>query len=318
MRINRELVLGVLFFFVFAITVTLYYPPVADMVVGNPYWNGLSEMYDEIEPIRVEDIEDYWFIDASNSTLFIIGPSRDFRVDDIEAVREFLESGGTVVLADDFGTGNQLLEGLGVETRFSGELLVDPVFFDTVPECPRLLNFTNSDVGVVVLNYATTLSVDMDFRILESSSPMSFYNNSAGVESGPFPVLGHIYFGEGDLYLLSDSSVFLNTMIGKAGNRGLLLSLVSGTSYIDTSYSIPTRLLDVKWLVRDVYSVFKRSEVLYVSLILVSFLIVRLRFEEGDEVVVDEVEEVLKLHSEWDREQVAWLQDQRGDNDGNQ
>ncbi len=318
MRINRELVLGVLVFFVFAITVTLYYPPVADMVVGNPYWNGLSEMYDEIEPIRVEDIEDYWFIDASNSTLFIIGPSRDFRVDGIEAVREFLESGGTVVLADDFGTGNQLLEGLGLETRFSGELLVDPLFFDTVPECPRLLNFTYSDVGDVVMNYGTTLLGSIDFHIHESSSPVSYYNNSDGVTTGPFPVLGHLHSGAGDLILLSDSSVFLNTMLGKAGNRGLLLSLVRGTPYIDTSYSIPTRLLGVKWLVSDIYSLFNRAEILYVSLVIVSFLFVRLKFEEGDELVVDEVEEVLKLHSEWDREQVTWLQDQRKNNNGNQ
>ena len=318
MRINRELVLGVLVFFVFAITVTLYYPPVADMVVGNPYWNGLSEMYDEIEPIQVEDIEDYWFIDASNSTLFIIGPSRDFRVEGIEAVREFLESGGTVVLADDFGTGNQLLEGLGLETRFSGELLVDPLFFDTVPECPRLLNFTYSDVGDVVMNYGTTLLGSIDFHIHESSSPVSYYNNSDGVTTGPFPVLGHLHSGAGDLILLSDSSVFLNTMLGKAGNRGLLLSLVRGTPYIDTSYSIPTRLLGVKWLVSDIYSLFNRAEILYVSLVIVSFLFVRLKFEEGDELVVDEVEEVLKLHSEWDREQVTWLQDQRKNNNGNQ
>ena len=318
MRSSRELVLGGLVFLVFALSVTLYYPPVDDLFVGNPYWNGLSEMYTEIEPVRVHDVEDYRFIDAYNSTLFIIGPSRDFNENGIEAVKGFLESGGRVVLADDFGTGNQLLEGLGLETRFSGELLVDPVFFDTIPEYPRLLNFTYSNGGDIVLNYATTILVSNGCQGIESSSPLSYYNNSLGFESGPFHVLGRIVYGEGALYLLSDSSVFLNTMIGKAGNRGLLLSLVSGDLYIDTSYSIPTRLLGVKWMVRDVYSAFSRSDVLYVSLIFVSLLIIRLKFDGNGEVVVDEVEELLKLHSEWDREQITWLQGQRRKDDGNQ
>lgn len=318
MRNKHEFVLGGLVFLVFALAVTLYYPPVDNLFIGNPYWNGLSEMYNEIEPVRVHGFEDYRYIEASNSTLFIIGPSRDFNRDDIEAVKGFLESGGKVVLADDFGTGNQLLEGLGLETRFSGELLVDPVFFDTVPEYPRILNFKYSDVGDIVLNYGTTLLVRNSFQVIESSSPVSYFNNSEGVESGPFPVLGRISYGAGVLCLLSDSSVFLNTMIGKAGNRGLLLSLVSGNPFIDTSYTVPTRLLSVKWMIRDVYSVFNRSDILYVSLILVSLLIIRLKFDEKGEVVVDEVEELLKLHPERDREQITWLQGQRRNDDGNQ
>ncbi|MBT5643288.1 DUF4350 domain-containing protein [Candidatus Bathyarchaeota archaeon] len=317
MRNSREFLVGGLAFLVFAVAVTLYYPPVDDLFVGTPYWNGLSELYNEIEPIRVHNSEDYRLIDASNSTLFIIGPSRDFVQEDMDAVIGFLISGGKVVLADDFGTGNQLLGGLGLDIRFTGELLVDPVFFDTIPEYPRLLNFSSSDVGDVVLNYATTLTSDVKLRVLEFSSPLSYYNNSDGVESGTFPVLGNIKLGRGNLYLLSDSSVFLNTMIGNEGNRDLLVSLANGNIYIDTSYSIPTRLLGVKWLVRDFYSVFNRSEVLYASLVLVSLLIVRLNSDENDGMVVDEVEELLKHHSEWDRELITWLQVQRSNNDGN-
>jgi hypothetical protein len=317
MRNSREFLVGGLAFLVFAVAVTLYYPPVDDLFVGTPYWNGLSELYNEIEPVRVHDSEDYRFIDASNSTLFIIGPSRDFVQDDMDAVIGFLMSGGKVVLADDFGTGNQLLEGLGLGIRFTGELLVDPVFFDTIPEYPRLLNFTYSEIGDVVLNYATTLSGDIELRVLESSSPLSYNNNSNGFESGPFPVLGYIKLGKGNLYLLSDSSVFLNTMISNPGNRNLLVSLANGNPYIDTSYSIPTRLLGVKWLVKDFYSVFNRPEVLYASLVLISLLIIRLKYDENDEEVVDEVEELLKIHSEWDRERITWLQGKRSNNDGN-
>ncbi|MBT6605425.1 hypothetical protein HOB36_10100, partial [Candidatus Bathyarchaeota archaeon] len=45
MRNSREFLVGGLAFLVFAVAVTLYYPPVDDLVVGNPYWNGLSELY---------------------------------------------------------------------------------------------------------------------------------------------------------------------------------------------------------------------------------------------------------------------------------
>ena len=46
--------------------------------------------------------------------LVIIGPDVDFSSLEAKEVKEFLENGGTLFIADDFGTANSLLEKLGV------------------------------------------------------------------------------------------------------------------------------------------------------------------------------------------------------------
>ena len=318
MKINREIILGCFIFLALAVSVTSLFPTLDDLFIENSQWNGLSEFYVEIKPIRVHSSSQIRVLE-SNSTLFIVGPSRSFSENEISAVKTYLESGGRVVLADDFGTGNQLLTGLGVETRFSGELLRDSVFYKSIPELPRLLNFTTFDVNEIVLNYATFLVVGDALQVLESSSPLSYIENEEGIiVPSSYPILGRISYGAGKLYVLADSSVFINTMIDESYNRVLLDELVNGQAYVDTFYSIPTRLISVKWMIRDVYSTFSRSEVLYGVVILFSFLVYRVKLGETDEVRVDEVGELLKRHMDWDREQITWLQMQRRKHSGNQ
>ena len=313
MKVRREIVLGLVLFAVLAVATALVFPAVDDLFIENSRWNGLSEFYMDIEPIRVHSSDRIRVLE-SNSTLFILGPSRDFTLDEVDAVKGYLESGGRVVLADDFGTGNQLLSGLGVDSRFSGELLFDSVFYKVRPEFPRLLNFTTFDVKEVVLNYATVLSVGNGMQVLESSSPLSYIDSNGTIIPSSYPVLGWVSYGNGRLFLLSDSSVFINTMIDEPYNRVLLHELVMGQAYVDTSYSIPTRLLSVKWMIEDVYGFMGRLEVLYGVVLLISFLVYRFEVSNGDEIVLDEVEQVLNKYPEWDRMQLRWLREQRRDN----
>lgn len=308
---RRVVVYGVVLFLVVAVGVASYYPLIDDLFVGNPYWNGLSEFYARVEPVRIHDTSRLDDVDPLNSTVFIIGPTRVFSEEDVETISEYLESGGKLVLMDDFGSGNSLLEGLGLETRFSGELLRDPVFYDPEPVFPRLLNFSSVDGGDVVLNYATTLVDGEELVVAESSSPLSYVNSSGGLVNGSFHVMGRIIVGSGSVCLVADSSIFMNSMIGTQDNFALTEVVIQGIPYIDSSYSIPTRLLSVKWLINDIQLMVGRPEVLYLLVIGVSYLISRVKLSEDELVQVGEVEKVLSRFPEWDRERLGCLVEQR-------
>lgn len=311
MRFRREILVGGLLFMVLSVSVTLMLPTLDDLFIENKQWNGLSEFYKDIKPVRLYTSDGIRNLE-SNSTLYIVGPSRDFSGEDIEAIKVYLESGGRVVLADDFGTGNQLLEGLGLETRFSGDLLMDSVFYRSVPEFPRLLNFTTFDVKEVVLNYATVLLDGEELQVLESSSPLSYLESDNGeLEAKSYPILGWIAYGDGRLFLISDASMFINTMIGEPYNQVLLQRSVQGRAYVDTSHSVPSSLLRVKWGIDDLYQYLDGSFLLYFLVFGFSFVFVRGIIDSPVESVVGEVERVLSRFPEWDRERLGWLVEQR-------
>ncbi|MBD3206883.1 hypothetical protein GF319_11155, partial [Candidatus Bathyarchaeota archaeon] len=123
MRARTAVALGLAASLVVIIVLTYAFEPLDDLLVENPYCNGLSTMYREYKPIRVKDLTELGshVLDPGESTLMIIGPSKAFAPGEVDAVKRYLEIGGRVVLMDDFGTGNQLLEGLGVEARFTGK-----------------------------------------------------------------------------------------------------------------------------------------------------------------------------------------------------
>lgn len=308
----REPVLGVVLLVLSVVLVASFYPALDDMWVENPNWNGLSEFYKTVEPVRIRSSSELLDSGFESGILYIVGPSRGFSDVDIESIRLYLIGGGTVVLLDDFGTGNQLLEGLGLGTRFSGELLLDSVFFDPVPEFPRLLNFSFVGVSEVVLNYGTTLSLGERAHVLQQSSPLSYIETSEGIIAGTYPVVAEIPFGdEGLLILISDSSVWLNSMIDRADNRVLLDVISNGGSMIDIGHSYPTNLLAFQWWLEDLYQFLGVAEIRYGLALVLVFLIFRIKYTSPQEEEVDPVREVLNEHPDWNKEQLEWLLEQK-------
>ena len=113
MRSRHYVLVGLLAGILGVAALTVVYPPLDDLYLENPFWNGLSEVYRELKPGRIRDAGGFYTLDAGNSTVLMLGPSSGFSGEDVVAVRDYLEHGGLVVLCDDFGSGNQLLEGLG-------------------------------------------------------------------------------------------------------------------------------------------------------------------------------------------------------------
>lgn len=300
-------------------------PPLDDFLVENPFWNGLSKVYSGMHPIRLRNLADLRSVaDPSDCTVLMLGPSQPFTANDIDSVKEFLVSGGRVVLADDFGTGNRLLQGLDLQVRFSGLLLLDPLFKEKNSRMPWVSNLSSyastEELKGLALNYPTVLNNTENVSVLAWSTPFSYLaatpspptNDSA---AGPFPVMAEVKVGEGSLILISDSSLFINSMLSQGDNMALLKELAGGTVYLDEAHSMPSRLARVRMLLADVYSLLRMTEIRYALTALLVFVVVKVKWSTGEreqeESEVDTVDAVLRKHPEWDGELLEQLEKER-------
>ncbi len=164
-----------------------------DFSIYDNNWNGLSQFRESIETTR-----DVYSIQASMSVvtrengsavLVIVGPVKDFSLDVTLVIYTHLLKGGSVLIADDFGTANTSLSilnflmsnlvsasPLGNQTKgllsFTGGVLFDLESYDPIkePRLPIITNFTNpfgfradggqltQGVNELHLNYASAIS----------------------------------------------------------------------------------------------------------------------------------------------------------------
>jgi len=121
LRVKAVLLFGLVFTSAALVGLTFSYPPLDDLWLENPFWNGLSKVYSRMDPVRIQDLASMGMVVAepSNSTVLMLGPSKPFSSEEVEVVEGFLVAGGRVVLADEFGTGNSLLDGLELDVHLS-------------------------------------------------------------------------------------------------------------------------------------------------------------------------------------------------------
>ena len=179
-------------------------------------------------------------LDPASSSMVIIGPTKDFSDADGDYVYQFLSRGGKVLLADDFGTGNSLLAGLGTSSRFMGELVVD-LAFQKKPEFAVAYEFDDSseltnNVSLALLNYPSAVSPDADASVIASTGDGSWVDSDGDMlkdedePSGPFPILTVERVGKGTLVLLSDPSILINSMYDHLDNPALVDNLMAFVS----------------------------------------------------------------------------------------
>ncbi len=309
---KRSVMLGFAAALIVILVIVYLTPAIDDFRPDNPYWNGLSRFVSLFNPTSIEDFGVISRVsNPKNSVLMIIGPSKSFTAEEISYVRNFLVRGGVVVVADDFGSSNVLLEGLGVNVRLSTELLVDPLFKERSGIMPRV----ECDGFELVFNYATVV-VGSGFKVLASSSSFSFLDSNCnfkwdeGEIKGPFPVIVELAFGDGKLIVVSDSSFLINSMIGFEGNLDFVASIISGkTVLLDVSHWHPSSYSKFRSVVVNVFNLAFIPEIRYSILILGFMVISRIRFR-AVRAAVDRVDFVLRRHPDWDRDLLERLREE--------
>jgi len=99
-------------------------------------------------------------------------------------------------------------------------------------------------------------------------------------------------------------------MINRGDNKYLLTSLVRGITLVDESHIKKSNLTLLQEILTKIYTVLGNYEVRYTMVI--GFLLFTLRFKLSiQDQVLDPVEEVLRIHPEYDREILEWLEKER-------
>ena len=216
----------------------------------NDAWNGCSQIYG-MAP-RAQLLYSYAApLPNATALIAIIGPRIPFVSSETSELRSFLENGGTVLLADDVGTGNGLLQGLNVSARFSGQAIADLYFYSRTPSFPLISDFVpdpvNRNITALILDHPTYIQIlnSSLVKAIALSSPFSFvdlYNNgtlSLNETTQAYPVIATTHIGAGLLVMVANANIFDNELIELFNNQLLfrdLLGIASGTTLFDLAH----------------------------------------------------------------------------------
>ena len=221
-----------------------FVPSFQDFMAGNTMWNGVRTFLVDFKATQTASLSS--LPADSRGTVLITVPYLDYTPEELARIEDFLDGGGMVLLADDFGYGNHVLDYLGVAPRFSGQPLLDPLFCYKNQWLPKITDFSSPhSFRVVVLNHATVLQNVNSSNVLAWSSATSYLDLNRSESwnenepKGPFPIAARLSYGQGTLVLASDPSVMINSMINRQGNSAFVSYLFGlGGDYSNVYFDI--------------------------------------------------------------------------------
>lgn len=235
MKTSSVIIITVLLVIVVSLVCIWFTPSVQDFMTSNALWNGVSDFRDDTAATDIDSLDALPTLPQGNTLVSI--PYVPYSGEELSQIKGFVTHGGTLLLMNDYGYGNQILEYLGVDVRFTNISLLDPLFCYKNPWLPRITDFSpevsQSGVEVVVLNHATSLTGVADSEVLAWSSSSSFLDydengeHSPDEAEGPFPVAARFKLGKGTIALVSDPSIMINSMMGRDDNDALVKYLIA-------------------------------------------------------------------------------------------
>ena len=217
-------------------------------------WEGTSDLRDEAESSDAEliiatDTERYEEVDPDGTVAFVLAPDERYDGEDRERLREFVEDGGTLVVADAFGPhGNPLLEDMGASARLNGDPLRDERNYYRSPALPVATNIGEHPYVArsegITLNHGTIVEPG-ESTVIARSSEYGYLDHNRNRELddeetlASYPVITTEEVGNGEVVVVSDPSVFINVMLDRPGNRAFANGLFALHDRIlfDTSHS---------------------------------------------------------------------------------
>ncbi len=263
MELRRFLAILTIALVIILVIVVWFFPSNEDFRVENPFWNGTRDISSLIPASPLTSL--FELPSSPQGATLILIPYLDFTPTELGELNSFVTQGGTLVLADDYGYGNHLLEYLGLKARFSGQILLDPLFNYKNKWFPRISHLTSTSITdnteSLVLNHATCLiDVEADdvLALSSSFSSLDLNGNETWDEdepTGPLPVISHHNLAGGQLILISDPSIFINSMETIENNYNFIQNIAGITTsrlFIDQSHLPPSNLHQGKNLLTSV------------------------------------------------------------------
>ena len=213
-----------------------FYPSVQDFMASNTMWNGIQKFSADFKAEQIDSLASH--PTSTEKKVLVAIPYLEYSEAELADIRKFVEDGGRLVLMDDFGYGNQILEYLGLEARFDHQILLDPFFCYKNAYLPRISDLATEagEIGIKVigLNHATILTGVTEAQITARSSDTSFLDSNEngqkdeGEAEGPFAVAAEVGAGKGTVALASDPSLIINTMVERNDNYRFVQYLTGG------------------------------------------------------------------------------------------
>jgi hypothetical protein len=260
-------------------------PSIQDFMASNASWDGLVNFNAQYRAIQLDSLDA--LSNPTNPGVLISIPNLGYNNHDLDQIKQYVETGNTLVLMDDSGYGNEVLQYLGVSPRFNYSPLLDPLFCYKNQYFPRITDFssflTNGGINSIVLNHATCIDNVLPSQCLAWSSSFSFVDldqNGSQDDSepqGPFVVAASVKAGLGTIYLISDPSLIINSMADQDNNTQFVSLLIgdSDSVLVDRAHLVKSNLdiakMNLLTLRRTFSSPFALMGLVIVIFILVSY-----------------------------------------------
>ncbi|WP_139328928.1 DUF4350 domain-containing protein [Haladaptatus litoreus] len=226
----------------------------ASFGIYNSAWDGSSKLSAEAEATGAavtvaRDVEEYDSVPPNETIAFILSPDKPYNPSTRQNLQQFVQNGGTLVIAEDFGThSNPLVQSLGVNARFDGHLIRDDRYNYQSPAMPVARNVENhsytENVSALTLNHGTAIQTQNGSAIVQSSGYAYLDTTSNSKLDNNETIANHSVVtthsvGQGQVVLVSDPSVFINSMLERSGNKEFVHNLVSTHENVllDTSHT---------------------------------------------------------------------------------
>jgi len=233
-----------------------FYPSAQDFMRANPFWNGLREFSEQSEVELVPSPDQT--ISRRDGSLLIEIPYQPYSDEELVRITDFVKEGGTLLVMDDYGYGNQLLRALRLDMEFYGQPLLDPYICYRNQWLPLVTDLApeieEAGIEQLTLNHATALRFGGPYEVLARSSDTAYLDENGnevwdeGETRGALVVAAKATVGRGSVTAISDPTILINSMVGRGDNAAFLRQIIqqAGESpqiVIDTS-NLPKAPLD--------------------------------------------------------------------------
>ena len=235
MRVSSVLFGVVVMVLIISILSIWFFPSVQDFMATNSMWNGIKNFTDDFKATIIGTVDKLPAL--PENTVLIEIPYLNYNDKQMSDIKRFVEDGGTLLLMDDYGYGNEVLAYLGLEAQFSNKTLLDPLFNYKNQSMPRITDFTSdleeSGINVMTFNHATVLTNVTQSEVIAWSSAASFLDsddNGVATDNeskGPFPVAAKFRSGKGTVAIIADPSIIISSMMDRDHNYRFIKYLTS-------------------------------------------------------------------------------------------
>lgn len=209
----------------------------------NPSWEGATDLRQQFEDdptteqAFITEPSQYDELDPNGTVAFVVAPEDG---SDAAESRSFVENGGRLVIFENFEPGgNELAATVGATARVDGRLLTDDRQHYQAPTMPIAPTVTNhsltTGVDQLTLNHATAVNPG-NATVLVTTSGAAYLDDGGGLETADslaaYPVATVEPVGDGQVVVVGDPSLTINTMLAQPDNEAFVRALTADADVV--------------------------------------------------------------------------------------